>query len=310
MLRWRKLGRVFVAAGQSEWLHSHGICMIPRPLGGRIWRIYFSPRDRLNRSNLSWLDIDLARPTEVLRVSTEPVLKPGRLGCFDDCGAMGAWIVERGAEEWLYYQGWTLPRTVPFHAALGVAVRRAGDPDAPFERVSEGPILDRCVEEPFFVANSAVLPADGGGWRMWYQSGLAWTLTEGAPLPRYHIRHATSADGLRWSLSAEAVLDHAWPGEVAIARFCPLREADGSWRAFYAYRGDAWPYRIGMATSADGLAWRRRDEEAGLERTEGSWEGASVTYPTVFDAEGARWMLYNAGRYGDAGFGIAVLEGD
>ncbi|WP_043358777.1 hypothetical protein [Belnapia sp. F-4-1] len=309
-LRWRKLGHVFAAAGQSAWLHSHAIVPIPRPLGGSLWRVHFSPRDRQNRSNFSWVDIDLYDPTRVLRHSTVPLLQPGPPGCFDDCGAMGAWIVETGSEERLYYQGWTLSRTVSFHAAIGLAVRPLGNPDLPFERVSAGPIIDRCLEEPHFVADPAVMADSTGGWRMWYQSGHAWSEVNGTLQPRYDIRHATSRDGLRWELTPRSVLTFAHPGEVAIARFCPIREADGGWRAFYSFRGDDWSYRIGTALSSDGLDWKRQDEAAGMALGEGGWERLSMSYPTVFEAEGARWMLYNSGRYGDAGFGIAVLEQD
>jgi hypothetical protein len=308
-MRWRKLGRVFVASGQSAWLASHGIVPIPRQLGGKRWRIYFSPRDRLNRSNVSWVDISLSDPTRVLGCSERPVLEPGAVGCFDESGSMGAWIVDVGDEEWLYYQGWTLPRTVPFHAAIGIAVRRAGDPDRPFERVSAGPIIDRCPEAPLFVANPAVLPDGAGGWRMWYQSGREWAVEGDQRLPRYDIRHATSSDGMKWVLEPSTTLGFEHPGEVAIARFCPLPEAGGL-RAFYSYRGDAWSYRIGTATSADGRSWHRQDADAGIELEAGGWERLSVSYPTVFDANGERWMLYNSGRFGDAGFGIAVLEQD
>ena len=38
-------------------LHSHGIVPIARALGDYRYRVYFSPRDRQNRSNVSWLDI-------------------------------------------------------------------------------------------------------------------------------------------------------------------------------------------------------------------------------------------------------------
>src|SRR4051794_17332652 len=102
-MRWRKLGRIFVADAHSEWLHSHGIVPIARPLGERRWRIYFSPRDRRNRSNVSWLDIDIRDPTTVLGLSERPLLSPGALGCFDDSGAMGCWIVGHEGIERLYY---------------------------------------------------------------------------------------------------------------------------------------------------------------------------------------------------------------
>lgn len=308
-MHWRKLGRVFVADAHSEWMHSHGIIPIARPVGDYRYRIYFSPRDRQVRSNVSWLEIDIRNPTKVLRLSQRPLLIPGALGCFDDSGAIGCWLVEEGGFEHLYYQGWNRGVTVSFYVAVGLATRLAGDPDIPFERVSAGPILDRCIEEPVFISDPAVI-VENGRWRMWYQSGRPWTQASNRSLPSYDIRYAESADGTRWTLSGEQSLRFEHPGEVAIARFCPLREPDGRYHAWYSYRGNDWGYRIGFATSTNGNDWTRHDDRAGIACDAGSWEESMICYPFVFDTEVGRMMLYNAGRYGAAGFGIAVLEQD
>jgi hypothetical protein len=308
-MRWRKLGRIFVADSHSEWLHSHGIVPIARSLGDYHYRIYFSPRDRQNRSNVSWLDIDVRDPTKVLRLSDVPLLGPGPLGCFDDSGSMGCWIVEHDGVERLYYQGWTLGVTVSFYVAVGLAERPAGDPDLPFNRISAGPILDRCMQEPIFIADPAVM-IENGQWRMWYQSGRPWSRPSQVALPSYDIRCAESVNGIGWKLTGTQSLGFEHPGEVAIARFCPLREADGSYKAWYSYRGNDWGYRIGFATSSDGSSWTRHDDRAGIDRDPESWEGSMICYPYVFDTKIGRAMLYNGGRYGDAGFGIAILEQD
>ncbi|MDB5619739.1 hypothetical protein [Tardiphaga sp.] len=306
-MRWNKLGHIFVAKGHSEQVHSHGIVPIARPLGNFRYRIYFSPRDTQSRSNVSWLDIDIRDPTTVLRLSERPLLGPGALGMFDDAGSMCCWITEHDGIERLYYQGWNLGKSVSFHVAVGVAERPAGDPDRPFERISKGPILDRCMTEPVFVSDPAVV-VENGKWRMWYQSGKPWTEGPTQALPSYDIRYAESPDGVNWTLGGIQSLVFQHPGEIAIARFCPLREADGSWKAWYSYRANDWGYRIGYATSDDGVKWTRRDDEVGIERDADSWEGPMICYPFVFDTEVGRMMLYNGGRYGDAGFGIAVLE--
>jgi hypothetical protein len=306
-MKWRKLGRIFVAAGQSEWLHSHGIVPIAKSMGDYRYRIYFSPRDHQNRSNVSWLDIDIREPTRVLRLSDLPLLTPGQLGGFDDSGAMGCWIVEHDGVERLYYQGWTLGVTVSFYVAVGIAQRRAGDPDLPFDRISAGPVLDRNMQEPVFVADPAVL-VENGRWRMWYQSGRPWTRSAKISLPSYDIRYAESSDGVRWNLTGTQSLKFEHPGEIAIARFCPIRESNGRYSAWYSYRSNDWGYRIGFATSADGLSWTRHDDQAGIDRDSDSWEGPMICYPFVFDTEIGRAMLYNGGRYGDAGFGIAMLD--
>lgn len=308
-MRWRKLGRIFVADGQSEWLHSHGIIPIARPLGDFRYRVYFTPRDRQARSNFQWLDIDIRNPTTVLRLAEQPLLAPGEPGCFDDSGAIGCWIVEHEDREILYYQGWNRTVTVGFHVAVGIAVRPIGNPDAPFERISQGPILDRCVTEPFFVSDPAVLN-ESGRWRMWYQSGKRWTRAGEQMLPSYDIRYAESRDGRCWDLTGAAALTFAHPDEVAIARFCPLREADGSYKAWYSFRSNTWGYRIGYARSPDGVHWTRHDNHAGIACDPDSWERTMICYPYVIDSEVGRVMFYNAGRYGDAGFGVAILEQD
>lgn len=308
-MRWRKLGRIFVADGQSDWLHSRGVIPIARALGDYRWRIYFTPRDRLGRSNVSWLDIDIRNSTRVLRLSKQPVLEPGPLGFFDDRGAMGDWIVEHGGVEHCYFHGWNLGVTVPFHLAIGLATRPAADPDRPFERISAGPIMDRCMAEPIFVCDPAVL-IEHGRWRMWYQSGRPWTHDADRARPSYDIHYAEASDAVHWNVTAAEAMTFAHPGEVAIARFCPIREADGRYRAWYSFRGNAWGYRIGYAVSPDGCSWTRHDDEAGIACDPASWEQSMICYPFVFDSEIGRMMLYNGGRYGEAGFGIAVLEQD
>lgn len=261
------------------------------------------------RSNVSWLDIDIRDPTKVLNLSQRPLLTPGALGCFDDSGAIGCWLVEHEDVEYLYYQGWNRGVTVSFYVAVGIAVRPSGYPDYPFKRISEGPILDRCVEEPVFISDPAVM-IENGNWRMWYQSGRPWTKHAAQPLPSYDIRYAESTDGKRWNLTGIQSLTFQHSGEVAIARFCPVREIDGSYKAWYSYRSNDWGYRIGFAASTDGMMWTRHDDQAGIECDSSSWEGPMICYPFVFDTELGRMMLYNGGRYGEAGFGVAVLEKD
>jgi hypothetical protein len=308
-MRWKKLGRMFVADGQSEWMHSHGIVPIARPLGNYHYRIYFSPRDRHGRSNVSWLDIDIRDPTTILQLSERPLLTPSMPGCFDDNGTMGCWLIEYDGVERLYYQGWNLGVTVSFYVAIGLAIRPAGNPDRPFERISSGPIIDRNVSEPVFIADPAVM-IENGRWRMWYQSGRPWSRGSDRAFPSYDIRYTESPDGIHWNPTGTQSLTFEHPGEIAIARFCPLREPNGNYRAWYSYRSIDWGYRIGFATSSDGTRWTRHDDQAGIECDANSWEGTMICYPFVFDTEIGRMMLYNGGRYGVAGFGIAALEQD
>ena len=75
---------------------------------------------------------------------------------------------------------------------------------------------------------------------------------------------------------------------------------------WYSHRGET--YRIGYAESEDGLAWQRKDEEAGPDVSGAGWDSEMVEYPFVFDHEGERYMLYNGNGYGKTGVGLAVLD--
>jgi hypothetical protein len=75
---------------------------------------------------------------------------------------------------------------------------------------------------------------------------------------------------------------------------------------WYSYRGSS--YRIGYAESDDGVAWVRKDEEAGIDVSPDGWDSEMIEYPCVFDHAGSRYMLYNGNGYGATGIGLAELS--
>lgn len=301
--RWRKLGRVFGPAGETPWMQSHAAVPIAEHLRDDLFRIYFSSRDANNRSFTGSLVIDLANPTQVLDLSTRPVLVPGGLGEFDDSGAMATWLTRVGNRRHLYYIGWNLGLTVPFRNSIGLAVGDEQGGDV-FVRHAAGPIVDRSMSEPHFCASCCVLK-EGELFRMWYLACTGWRLRQGRPEHKYHIRYAESADGIAWDRRGEVAIDFADADEYAISRPSVMRDAD-LWRMWYSHRGAA--YRIGYAESLDGRHWERRDAEAGIEVSEHGWDSEMIEYPFVFDHGGRRYMLYNGNDYGRTGFGIAVQE--
>ncbi|MFO0926417.1 MAG: hypothetical protein U0736_05180 [Gemmataceae bacterium] len=302
-MKWRKLGRVFCPEGSTPWMASHAAVPFAEPLDGHTVRVHFSSRDTDQRSQVGWVDVDLRRPTAVVGVSPAPVLGPGRRGFFDDSGAMLCWIARGDGGDHLYYIGWNLGVTVPFRNALGLAIRAA---DGTITRHSCGPVLDRGPHDPCFVASACVL-REPARWRMWYLSCVEWTETASGLRHRYHLKYAESADGVCWRRDGIVCIDFRDPSEYAISRPSVVKDADG-YRMWYSYRGAA--YRIGYATSADGVCWQRRDDEAGIDVSPTGWDAGMIEYPHVFDHAGGRYMLYNGDGYGRTGFGLAVLEQD
>jgi hypothetical protein len=264
--------------------------------------LLFSPRDEQGRSRIAraWLE-DLGAGPEI---EPKPVLDIGPLGAFADSGVHPSCLVSSGDRWLLFYIGWTRGVSVRFQTAIGCAI--SDDGGRTFERVSEGPVVGRSVDNPYF-ATSPWVRLEDGRWRMWYASGLGWDAAEGRAEPRYNIRYAESSDGVRWDCSGPTAIDFRDEDEHAIARPCVLRDGD-RYRMWFSHRGHR--YRIGYAESSDGLAWERVPDGPTLAAPGTGWESDMVEYPVVFDYRGARHLFYNGDGYGRTGIGHAQYEED
>lgn len=299
--QWHKLGLIFSPAGERVWMQSHAAVPIAEHINKNIFKIYFSSRDKSNKSHTGYILVDLTKPQHVIEISENPVLIPGCLGEFDDSGAMATWLSYHNGKRFLYYIGWNLGVTVPFRNSVGLAVSTDGKT---FNRYARGPILDRTPDEPHFVASCCVVPGDDK-WRMWYLSCTGWFIKNRNPEHRYHIKYAESNDGINWSREGVIAIDFSDDTEYAISRPSVIRDK-GLWRMWYSYRGEK--YRIGYAESSDGISWTRLDKDCGIDVSTSGWDSEMIEYPFVFDHDGKRYMLYNGNGYGKTGFGLAVLE--
>lgn len=299
--RWQKIGQIYCPSGEKKWLQSHAAVPIADHVAGDVFKIYFSSRNEHNQSFTGYVVVDITQPDKILELSPNPVLPPGGLGEFDDSGAMATWLVSHNGVKFLYYIGWNLGVTVPFRNSIGLAVCKDGEP---FNRYAKGPILDRSMLEPHFVASCCVIPGEDK-WRMWYLSCTDWNVRNGKPEHRYHIKYAESPDGIHWKRDGFVSIDYENDNEYAISRPSVIRDKD-CWRMWYSYRGAS--YRIGYAESHDGRQWRRLDTRVGIDVSLAGWDSEMIEYPFVFDHKELRYMLYNGNGYGKTGFGLAVLE--
>lgn len=301
-LKWKKLGRVFCPSGEKDWMQSHAAVPIAENVEKNLFKIYFSSRDKQNKSHTGYVLIDLTRPSQIIELSPNPVLAPGKLGEFDDSGAMASWLAFYGGEKFLYYIGWNLGGTVPFRNSIGLAM---SDQNAPFERYSNSPIMDRSLVDPHFCASCCVIPGDDL-WRMWYLSCTDWQIRQGKPIHKDRIQYAESCDGIHWQRKGIVAIDFAHDQEDTISRPSVIFDQK-KWKMWYSFCGIK-SYRIGYAESEDGVKWQRLDQQAGIDVSSEGWDSEMIEYPFVFDHEGRRYMLYNGNSYGKTGFGLAVLE--
>lgn len=305
---WQKCGLIYTVDERLPWASSHA--QIPTVAGVKdnLLTILFSSRDAKNRSWIARLDVRSDAPAEIVEVHPEPVLELGKTGSFDDCGMMPSCVVDHEGIRYLYYIGWNVRNTVPYHNSVGLAISEDGG--GHYRRLFEGPIMDRTAEEPYFCATTCVR-VENGIWRNWYLSCTGWDHIDGVAEPRYHLKYAESRDGIHWERHGRVAIGYANEGEGGIVRASVYHDG-ARYRMWYSYRRQQGyrdtgtnSYRIGYAESIDGLIWQRLDDRAGIDVSATGWDAFMVAYPEVTRIDDRLVLFYNGNGFGATGFGYA-----
>jgi len=299
-MRWQKLGRIIEPRPEISWMSAFAGPTFVR-LEGSVIRIYMSGRDDQNISRIGTVDLDPGDMKTIVGISEKPVFDVGEPGCFDERGVSYPWLVDDGSRTVLYYVGWIAGGLAGFINTTGIA---AADKGGEFQRVTRAPLLERTAAEPIGTG-SVCVRRETDGWRMWYTSFDRWERAGNGWRHFYCIKLATSTDGLHWERPGTRCITYGDETEHAIGKPCVLKR-NGSYYMWYSYRGTS--YRIGFATSGDGINWKRKDAESGLTVSESGWDSEMVEYAHVFEFQDKLFMTYNGNQFGRTGVGLAVLE--
>lgn len=298
-MTWKKQGNIFTPNQQRPWIQSHASLPIARHLEEDLFRIYFSSRDKQNRSHIGFLDYDL-KSMCIRHISEQPILSPGPVGSFDMNGLSIGSVVSLKGRLYLYYMGWGAPINGQFNNVIGLAISDLTH--SSFDKVSENPIISLDSTDALTLTYPFVMKMKEG-LKLWYGSNLHWG---DSIRPMHHrIKSARSRDGLNWNKDNKIAVDLFHSDEFAVLRPTIILE-DGLYKMWYCYKGTA--YRIGYATSEDAVNWQRQDKDCGITTSPSGWDSDEVTYPHVFVHRGCKYLLYNGNQYGKTGFGLAVWE--
>jgi len=275
---------------------------VPEKLEGSLYKIYYSGRDDRNISHIGYIIIDLNNINNIQKISADPILKPGEIGCFDDNGVTPSCVIKTNNKIYLYYIGWNPGHNVRMHLFGGLAVSK--DNGETFKRYSRAPIIERCKENPFLNTAPFVIK-EQEEWLMYYVSGVEWIHKD---LPRYNIQIATSDDGLEWKRDGTIAIDFKDDNEMALARPWVIKD-DDIYKMWFSFKGD-WNrdshYRLGYAESTDGINWERMDECVGITVSKDGWDSEMIEYAAVVKYKEHYYMFYNGNDYGKNGIGVAI----
>jgi predicted GH43/DUF377 family glycosyl hydrolase len=303
-MKWNKQGRIYVPDGRKWWAKKYAFPPTPYFLNDEVIRMYVAFCDEATVGRVGFVDVLADNPSEVVKVSEEPVLDIGQPGAFDENGLLPTSIVEVDDKLYLYYVGYQLGMKLRYFQFQGLAI--SADGGASFVRAQRVPIIDRSDEE-LFNRTSAFVRRRDSVFQMWYVGGSEWTTVDGKPLPVYNIRYLESADGIHWPQAGRVCIDYANEDEHAFGKPFIFEEG-GRHKMFYSVRTRSKNYRIGFAESTDGQNWIRKDGEIGIDVSDSGWDSQMLAYASVVRHKNKVYMFYNGNNCGETGFGYAELE--
>lgn len=301
---WQKLGQLYVPPfeGRHPKLLSHAANPLPVHLIGDIYRIFYSGRDKNNRSSVGAVDIDIVS-RKIVEDHYLPFFEHGGDGSFYSDGVSIGNCYTTGGVQFMLFMGWQMPANQHWRGDIG---RLIVNPDLTLKLDGNAPFMASEQNDPLSLSYPWVLENEAGSYSMWYGSTRTWDAGNGEML--HVINSASSADGHHWNREGLAL-----PYELGVAqafsRPTVTSDDQGGYEMWFSYRsGSGEKYRIGYARSADGFKWKLDLKNAGIDVSPHGWDSEMIEYPFVFEHNGRRYMLYNGNSYGKSGFGLAVLE--
>ncbi len=305
---WKKKGHIFCPRGEFGWMISHAQVPTVYLMEDRL-RVFFSTRNSDGKSLTACIDLDRNNPTKIIHLYKDPLLGFGKPGTFDDDGVMPSYVLNNNQQLLLYYSGWNQRVNVPYHNAMGLAVSL--DDGLTFNRMYDGPVMDRVTTEPYLAVTPSVLKEEDD-WKMWYVSGTSWKLVNQKYEPIYVIKYAYSQDGIAWKRPNVTCIQPAHEFEAFshpnVLKFNHIYHMWYCFRNSDDYRDGKGSYRIGYAQSIDGIVWQRKDNEFNMSTSSEGWDSTMMCYPYVVKENDKLIMFYNGNGFGKSGFGYAVLE--
>ena len=279
-------------------------------LNEKVWRIYYSARTKDVVSLPFYIDVEAGNPQNILHVPDEPLVRPGAPGTFDETGITMTSIVQVGDVKYLYYCGWNKRVTVPYALSIGVMIVK--DDGTVYEKMFEGPIMDRSKHNPIAVSAPFVI-YDEGIFKLWYISFTQWKTYNGRMEPTFVIKYATSNNGIDWNTSEGICINSTYDGE-SFARPWVLKD-NGVYKMWFSTRGPVGyrekagqHYMVEYAESSDGENWERKSGEAVIKKSEFGWDSEMLAYASVIKHNDVYFMLYNGNDFGKTGFGYAISK--
>ena len=208
---WEKMKKIFPTNNIVDNILVYASVPIVSKIENSNITVIFSTRNNINNSEVCELVFNI----DTLLVQEGPIslkIKPSEVGGFDEDGVMASDLFVINGKKYLTYIGWNRAVSVPFRNAIGIAKYETNT----IKKLFNGPILDRSIYDPCFVASNCVIKIKNI-YIMYYLSCIKWEKINNKLIHYYNIKIAKSIDGFKWKATGEVAIDFKFENEYAIS---------------------------------------------------------------------------------------------
>lgn len=296
-MTFKKIGRIFKADKQFDWMYSHTAMPIPLQLSSHKFRIFFGTRDKSGSPSIGFIDINMKNPLKIKKISPKPVLIKGPKGYFDDNGVYPGSIIKMGDELWMYYSGRSNGEYPLYYMSIGLAVSK--DKGKTWKKKFKTPVLGRNENDPWMVSTPHIIK-NKNSLNMYYLSGLGWDKNN-INKSYYNIKKAISRNGIDWKTSKKFCFSFV-KNENAISSPTVVQN-----KMLFSCLINK-KYKLGFANKINNN-WERAGYINFKEKNDyKKWDNLSKSYPYIFEYRNSLYLLYSGNNLGYGGIGIAKLE--
>ena len=304
-MTWIRKGKLF---GNDTWdLEWHKLntqLPIPYLMDEDRLRLFVTLCDAENRGRLGFVDVNPDNPSEIIDYSHEPLLDVGKRGCFDENGVVSTALLENDGKLYIYYCGFQKHVNYPYSSLAGVAVSTDGGQS--FLRIRETPLLERKDGE-MFIRTGVGIYKYGNVYRLYYASGNEWLSVNNKLVPQYSFRYIDSDSPI--CFDGESIKMFPLENDEFGMTTPQIFKTDSGYEMIYSVRTVSEGYRMGYATSKDGIEFSRNDKVMDIKRPNGEFDSEMICYGKCYKRGDRTYLFYSGNHYGMDGIGWAELEG-
>jgi hypothetical protein len=297
-MKFEKIAFIPTPIGYKDWIVSHSACPTPIIIKDKV-RVLCGFYDNKGISRIGYIDIDINKPNNIIRVSDKPYLDIGRPGTFDDNGVLPSCILNSDGKYYLYYCGFQLVDKIRYLIFSSIAINGV--------RVSESPAFNR-DRNSIFVKSApfVILGKDRYMMDYYYISSNEIIDINGKLTPKYNIRKANMLSPDYPDDESVLSINFKDDSEFGIGKPCAIEYKDKT-HLFYCTRSINKGYSLGYAISGNYGHFTRHDDEIEKSISRDNFDSEEQAFPYVIKIGLEYYMFYNGNNFGKDGIGIARI---